>query len=241
MSTAARFVARSQRSRQRGSQFLFVVAVGLIAAMSIALISGSRRSSSVIDRFFTKVPRYDAQIYSDHSLIDLNELQALPDVVLAEPTPYLSFTPTGPGFGEDSPGINSTPGDFTQIDVTVRLMRGRAPNGDEREVIVNQEFVDEFNLDVGDTVHVISYANTPEQFDEISRGVYKQTGPKYDFTITAVVQFMQTVVTNETRRVARLRGTIRHCGQRSWQGDSAQCCVPTVHWHTVCGTSACTV
>ncbi|CAN5651915.1 hypothetical protein BH10ACT2_BH10ACT2_02480 [soil metagenome] len=202
MSTAARFVARSQRRRQRGAQVLFVVAVGLIAAVTMSLVAGSRRSSSVIDRFFAAIPMYDAQIFSEDSAIDLAQLQALPGVGLAEPTPYMNFVPLGPGTGEESAGINSTTGDFTRPDPTARLLRGSIPADDERDMVVNEAFVQEFGLDVGDTVHVIGYANTPEQYDEISRGVYNPTGPSYDFTIAAVVRFMQQLATNETRQVA---------------------------------------
>ena len=204
MSTAARFVARSQRNRQRGSQFLFVIAVGLLAAVTIALMAGARRSSSVIDRFFTAIPNYDAQVFSEHSTLEFADLQALPDVVLVEPTPYMNFVPTGPGTGEAVVGINTTTGDFTQADPTARVLRGRLPTGDEREVIVNEAFVNDFGLDVGDTVHVISFANTPEQYEEVSRGVYDPTGPLYDFTITAVVRFVQELATDETRLIAGL-------------------------------------
>ena len=203
MSTAARFVARSQRTRQRGLQLLFVVAVGLLAAVTIALVAGASRSSSVIGRFFTAIPTYDAQIFSEHSTIEFADLQALPGVVLVEPTPYMNFVPTGSGTGEATVGINSTTGDFAQADPTARILRGRLPTGDEHEVIVNEAFVDDFRLDVGDTVHVISFA--PEQYDEISRGVYEPTGPLYDFTITAVVRYAQELATNETRLVAEVQ------------------------------------
>src|SRR4051794_8854963 len=60
--SAEAFVARTQRRGHIRAHVMMVIIVGLTAAASIALIAGSRRSSSVVQRFFAAAPRYDVEV-----------------------------------------------------------------------------------------------------------------------------------------------------------------------------------
>jgi len=41
------------------AQLVLALSLGSLAAVSMSLVAGSRRSSSVVQRFFDEVPRYD--------------------------------------------------------------------------------------------------------------------------------------------------------------------------------------
>ena len=58
------FVAHSQRQNRRVALIGLTIFIGVTGALSMSLISGARRGSSVVDRFIAAAPTYDMEIYS---------------------------------------------------------------------------------------------------------------------------------------------------------------------------------
>lgn len=75
------FLARSQFRRRRRALLLLAVFVGVVSGISISLIAGSRRSSSVVDRYFAAAIPYDVQVFSP--LVERDALLAIPGAVRA--------------------------------------------------------------------------------------------------------------------------------------------------------------
>lgn len=195
MSSAESFIARSQRRGRRITYVMVVVAVGLVAAAAISLVAGARRSSSVVNRFFAAEPRYDVRVFSQSLAFQPDAVRALPGVVRADPTSYMSFIVRDRD--PATAGLNSVPADFSQPNPTVQVLRGRRPGADPFEVVVNEAVVTQLGLDVGDRVPVTTFA--PDQFDEIERGIYTPRGPSYDFKIAAVIRAPDDIAVDEPR------------------------------------------
>lgn len=196
VSSSERFLARTQRRRRRGAHIALAVAVGFAAAIGVALIAGSRRSSSVVDRYVAAAPRYDVMVFSQAPQLTPTALAALPGVTRAAPTPYIAFALRGvdPSVGS----INSTAADFTEPNRTARVLRGHVPDGSQPfEVVVNEAFADGLHLDVGDNVPVRTYAI--DQYDELTQGIYAPRGPSYDFVIAAVARGPGDIALQEVR------------------------------------------
>jgi hypothetical protein len=67
------------------------------------------------------------------------------------------------------------------------VLRGRAPQPDEATaVMVNEGFVDQFHVGVGDDVHVRMYAEHDQA--AAAAGVYEPHGPRFSFRIVGVVR-----------------------------------------------------
>ncbi|MEA3183926.1 MAG: putative transport system permease protein [Ilumatobacteraceae bacterium] len=195
MSSAESFIARSQRRKHRVANLVLAVAVGVLAALTISLVAGARRSSSVVDRFFAAAPRYDLRLFSHSTNLQPDVVSALPGVVRADPTPYLPFVERD---ADPSNGlINSRAMDFSQSNPTIRLLRGHFPDDDLFQVVVNEAVVSQFGVDVGDRLPALTFAN--DQYDEIRQGVYTPRGPKFDFTIAGVVRTPEDIAFDEAR------------------------------------------
>src|SRR4051794_24602519 len=148
--SAEAFVARTQRRGHRRGHVVMVLVVGLMAAMSIALIAGSRRSSSVVQRFFAAAPHYDVQIGFTADNVAPGDVRSIPGVERAALSEYMAFVADA---GGQPQGINAIATDLSVKDPTVRVLQGRLP-ASEDEVAVNQAFVHEFKLSVGDRLPV---------------------------------------------------------------------------------------
>ena len=72
------FVAWSQRRTRRAALIGLGLFVGIISALSMSLIAGARRSASVVDRFFSAAPHYDAQVSAPE--LARSDVLALPGV-----------------------------------------------------------------------------------------------------------------------------------------------------------------
>src|SRR3954468_8708052 len=99
----AEFLARAQRRRRWPALGALAVLVGVVGGVAIALVAGSRRSASVVERYFATGIPYDAAVYAPwltrHDLLDL------PGVVGADPTAYVAMTRLG-STGAPLEGIN---------------------------------------------------------------------------------------------------------------------------------------
>ena len=102
------FVARSQRRSRRAALIGLGLFVGIISALSISLIAGARRSASVVDRFFSAAPHYDAQV--SRRTLARSDVLALPGVKRADPDSYIALTYVGRP--SDTVGINGIALDF---------------------------------------------------------------------------------------------------------------------------------
>ncbi|MEP6659014.1 MAG: FtsX-like permease family protein [Acidimicrobiales bacterium] len=190
------FVARTQRRSRRVALIGLGVFVGILSAISIALIAGARRSSSVVDRFSAAATPYDAQVFG--SPLPPSEVRALPGVKRADPNSFIATTYVD-GSGQPPAGINGRIVDFSApADPTVRVLRGKLPDGhDPLQVVVNEIFVQQFATSVGERVTVQMFS--PDQYDEVQQGIYKPRGPKYELAIAAIVRLPEDVVVDEGR------------------------------------------
>jgi hypothetical protein len=191
------FVARTQARRRWRALVALALFVGLLGGLSLSLVAGSRRSATVVDRYLSTARPYDLAVFS----LDLTRAQVLgiPGVVRADPGAYVGMVKDETGEGATQ-GINGHVLDFEELDPTWRLLDGSVPDGsDPNEVLVNEFFVRQFGLSVGDTVDVRMFAR--DQRDAVSRGVYEAKGPRYRMRITGVVRPPMDVAIDEVRAV----------------------------------------
>ena len=191
------------QARQRWRAIIaLTVFVGVAGGLSMALIAGARRSSTVVDRFASTARTYDLSIYSPTSSAGpwtQTRLLAIPGVVRADPSAYVALNARHHNGGALA-GVNGNVVDWTALDPTTRLLAGHIPDGsDPDEILVNQAFVDEFGASVGDTVPVQMFGL--DQGDAISQGVYTPDGPKYRLRVAGIVRPASDIATGEARGV----------------------------------------
>lgn len=193
MMTAEAFVAGRQRRERRASHVALAIVAGLIGAIAISLIAGSRRSSSAVDRYFDTAPGYDVLIGSP--AVNREQLLAVDGVELVAPSAYVALSVVGDDGSTSS--VDGVTVDFSQPDGTRQVLRGALPGTDEYGIAVDESFPTAFGVDVGDTVRMRMYA--PDQLDEVSIGVYDPRGPTYEFTVAAVGRVPQSIAQDEVR------------------------------------------
>src|SRR5215210_4860663 len=193
MMTAEAFVAGRQRRQRRASQLALALVAGLIGAVAISLIAGSRRSSTAVDRYFDTAPGYDLLVGSPS--LDRERLLAVDGVELVAPSAYVALNVVGDD--GDGSSVDGVIVDFSQPDGTRQVIRGALPGADEYAVAVDESFPAAFGVDVSDTIRVRMYAL--DQLDEITAGVYDPRGPTYDFTVAAIGRIPQVIAQDETR------------------------------------------
>ena len=202
MSRVVRMIARSQGHRRWRSILALTLFVGLAGGLSMALIAGSRRSSSVVARFVATTRHHDLGIFSPPPASGSwtqARLLAIPGVVRADPDAYVALNTT-PRDGPSHGGVNGSVVDWTALDPTTRLLAGHIPNGsDPDEILVNQAFVDQFRASVGDAVPMQMFGL--DQGDAVSQGVYVPDGPKYRLRVAGIVRPPSDIATGEARGV----------------------------------------
>ncbi|MCJ7436989.1 MAG: hypothetical protein MUP97_04405 [Acidimicrobiia bacterium] len=197
MNRGVLFLAHVQARRRWRGLVVLMIFVGLAGGLAISLVAGARRSSSVVDRYLANARQYDLAVNDPSSSTTQRQVLAIPGVVRADPYTYVGLALTSPaGAGRMIGAINGTAVDWSALDPTTRLLSGSIPDGtDPSEVVVNQAFVQEFGLSVGDTVPVRAFGL--EQLDKISNGVYEPTGPRYRFHIIGVARGAQDIGIDE--------------------------------------------
>ena len=189
------FVARAQLRRRWRAILLLAVLLGVVVGLSSALVAGARRSSSVVSRYFEAARKYDAVISDGAWTLNREDVLAFDGVLRADASSYIGLMATGPG-GEPAGGINGVAVTWSAKDPTMRVKRGRVPTDSELDaVMVNQEFVLQFGLSVGDTVEARTFGL--DQADEVASGVYEPNGPRYRFRIAGVLQTIQDIALDE--------------------------------------------
>src|SRR4051794_7667726 len=150
------FVARLQIRRRWRSLVALMLFVAVVGGIAAALIAGSRRSSSVVRRYFDRSIPYDLLIGG--TPLSQARLSAIPGVKRVDQSTYFSSIYTRPD-GKLGDGINSVIYDRAGIDPTIRVLAGRIPDASDKEaVIVNESFLKEFGLRVGDRLTVKTFA-----------------------------------------------------------------------------------
>ena len=197
------FVAHSQRRSRRAALVGLAAFIGVTGALSLSLIAGARRSSSVVDLFIGAAPKYDATVVSSN--LTQADIQALPGVERADPSGYVA-TNVVDARGEVISGVDGGTMDFTAPkDPTLRVLAGAMPDGkNPLEVVVNDLFANYLHTKVGDRVRVRMYGL--DQSDSVSQGVYTPTGPIYEVTITAEVRPPIEIAADEARRTGTQKG-----------------------------------
>jgi ABC-type lipoprotein release transport system permease subunit len=177
-------VARSQLRRRGRAVVLLTLFVGVLGGLAISLVAGSRRSATVVDRYFAAGIPYDLGLTAPS--LSRDDLLAIPGVTRADMAAYIGAVRLTPD-GRVDGGVNTLASDFTSIDPTIEVLDGVAPDGtDQFQVLVNEFFVDQFGLTTGDAVELQMFGLDQEQ--EVSNGVYEPDGPRYTFHIAGVVR-----------------------------------------------------
>src|SRR4051812_19693908 len=198
MHAAIRMLASAQARQRWRAMVALTLFVGLVGGLSIALIAGSRRSATVVDRFFAKARHYDAAVLvSSWDLPTKAELVAIPGVKRADVAAYIALDLATGRSGPDS-GIDGFALNFSAADPTDVVLAGAVPDdSDPSAVVVNEAFVQRFGRSVGDVVRVRTFA--VDQGDSVGAGVYKPKGPAYRFRIGAVVRTVGDIAFNDMR------------------------------------------
>jgi len=188
-------VSRSQARRRWRALFALTILVGLVGGLALALIAGSRRSSSVVARYAAAARHYDVQVSA--SSITRAQLLAIPGVVRADTQAYVA-TNVVPRGGHETAGVNGNVVVWSATDPTNQILEGRIPDGhDPLQIVVNREFVRQFGYSVGDRIPMRMFGL--DQGDEVDKGVYRPQGPEYVFEIAAVARTAQDIVSGDAQ------------------------------------------
>ena len=187
-----RYVARAQRRGTRWAIVGFALFIAVASALSIALIAGSRRSATVVQRFGAAGYHFDVALFP----LERAEALSLPGVTNVAIQAYIASAVVDAN-GVPIDGVDSGPVDFSvPPDPRFRVLRGTPPDGsDPYEIVVNEGFTLRFGKDVGDRVTLRMFAL--DQNDDLEQAIYVPTGPSYVFTITAVFRHPEEVALNE--------------------------------------------
>lgn len=189
-------LARLQVRRRYRALATLALVIGIVGGISVSLVAGSRRSSSVVDRYFRAGTHYDLNVFGNG--LTRSQVLALPGVRRADPRAYLAMVARGKG--STFSGINGYAVDPAALDPMTEILRGRAPRTDDPfGVTVNESFVTEFAARVGDPVDVQMFADADD--DNLNAGIYRPTGPKFRFHITGIVRTPDDVVIDDVRNV----------------------------------------
>src|SRR5437868_1792125 len=90
-----RLLARLQLKRRWRGLALLAIVVGGVGGISASLIAGSRRSASVVDRYFRSGRHYDLNVYT-YPALTLASVERLPGVRRADPNGYLAMARLAP-------------------------------------------------------------------------------------------------------------------------------------------------
>jgi hypothetical protein len=191
-------LARAQSRRGWRATVALTLFVGLVGGLSIALIAGSRRSATVVNRYFAAARHYDAAVFvSSWDSPTKAQLLAIPEVKRADISAYVALSFAN-GIGGRDTGIDGFALNFSATDPTAVVLAGAVPDGsDPSEVVVNEGFVQRFGRSVGDVVRVRTFR--VDQTDAVRNGVYEPKGPEYRFRIRGVVRTPADIAVNDMR------------------------------------------
>lgn len=192
-------IARAQGRRRWRAVVALTLFVGLAGGLAIALVAGARRSSTVVDRFFSTQTAYQLSVVPQAWGPTRAQLLQVPGVRRAVPAAYVATSVVGTD-GEIVGGTNGQALDFTSFDPTFQVLQGAIPGAADRTgVIVNPAFVRAYGKTVGDTVRLRMFGL--EQGDQVQAGVYEPDGPEYAFRIRAVARTPDDIAGNGMRSV----------------------------------------
>ena len=200
MTGTAGFIARAQLRRRVGALALLTVVGGLVAGLALSLVAGSRRSASVVDRYFGAGIDYDVQMYGPG--LSAAQIRGIEGVERADLSAYIGGALLDDD-GEVVDGVNLVAIEPTSYDGTIEVLEGHMPDGsDLREVAVNESFVRAFGAGAGDEVTLALYA--PDQGEELDAGLYSNPrGPRLPLVIAAVYRSPLDVATDVVRAPGR--------------------------------------
>jgi ABC-type lipoprotein release transport system permease subunit len=202
MGGAVGYIAWAQARRRGRALAVLAVFIGIVGGVAMSLVAGARRSSTVVDRYFATSIPYDLELYAPS--LDGGELRAIPNVERADVSAYLGGVYVGLDgtTGSIPRGINGIVFEPDSVDPTIQVLDGRTPEPAEpTEVAVNQAFVREFGLGVGDDVTMRMFAT--DQYDDVTAGRYDPRGPRYTMHITGVVRTPPDIAVDEVEAPGR--------------------------------------
>ncbi len=198
------YLAHSQGRRRWRSLVLIALLAGLVGGLAMSLVAGSRRSSSVVDRFVSAATKYDVMAFSPALTgEDRAALLQLPGVTRADPSAFVAFVATAPDGTRT--GVNANMFDFAAVDPTNRVLEGQIPDGsDPTQILVSATFAQQFGVGVGEGVELQTYG--VEQYDAVGAGEYSQpTGPTYPFHVAAIVRLPPEIASDKTSSPGQTR------------------------------------
>jgi hypothetical protein len=193
------FVARSQLRRRWRSLAALVIVIGVVGGLSISLVAGARRSSSVVDRYYAKATRLDVGVAAPE--LTRAKVLALPDVRLVRRGIYLGMMHRRPD-GSIEGGINGIAADTETLDHNFQILEGRIPRTNEPlAAMVNESFVQQYRLHAGDDVVAQMFADRDAR--DVDKGVYNPHGPYFRFHIVGVFRGENDIALDEIHTVGQ--------------------------------------
>lgn len=194
---AVRYLARSQMRRRWTTPVIVALVLGLVGGVATALVAGSRRSASVVDRYFAAGNQYALSMYSP--AITQQQASELPGVTRADGFSYFPLVQQAAGRNRGG-AINVNAMANPVIDRTFKLLDGRYVRpGENDAVVVNQAYVETFGGGVGDTVRLRAFEN--DDAEGGSATGTPPTGPEFEFRIVGVVRSPADTTVDEPRLV----------------------------------------
>jgi len=191
------FVARAQIRRRWRALVALTVFVGVLGGIAISLVAGSRRSSSVVERYLAAGVPYDLLVFAPW--LTQEDVLAIPGVERVDISAYVGLTLVGSD-GTAADGVDGLATDWSSLDPTFRILDGAAPDrSDPNQVLVNEPFVQKFGLTTGDRLDVQMFGL--DQYEQVSTGDYRPTGPHYELEIAGVVRTPYDIAVDVVEKV----------------------------------------
>ena len=198
------FLARLQIRRRWRSLVVVALFVAIALGLATALIAGARRSTSVVHRYFDATIPYDLAVGGFG--LDRAQIRALPGVERVDRDTYFASSQLKPD-GSVGSAVNGLVYDRAAIDPTIRFLAGRLPAAsDTTAVLVNEAFVREFGLHVGDRLRVKTFANA-DRADVEANHYDRPHGPVYEFRIAALIRSPLDIALDQPRTVGAQAST----------------------------------
>lgn len=163
-------LARTWLRRHVLATMALVVLVALVSGAASGALAASRRSSSALDRFLDHNQPPTLQVYGER--LDLDAVEALPEVVGSNQGAYGLMTVEGPGGGPFPPGVINP--FITTAVKGERSFRPYVVDGSEPsvtapdEVAIDEDAAARLGADVGDVLRLRFFV--PEQIEELYEG-----------------------------------------------------------------------
>ena len=176
-------MTRAQRRRRRRATVVLFAIVSVVGGVSIALIAGASRTSSVVDRYFAPGTSYDVE--AGAAGVTIEQVRAMPGVQGVHRLGYIGAVATRRDGTESVLNLYMIEG--PPWNPMIRVRKGEMPAIDDvMSMAVNQQTADDFGVRVGDELPLRLFL-TGQDYSALQAGQPQASGAALKMRVTAIV------------------------------------------------------